>query len=303
MTQARPVGFDPQRRAARPDLRGSIETLARHLESEERRLEIRSRARRDLDQRNFRLAVEPIACNLLVTAMIAPDAKLSVPRGHAAMWSPGRYHTPVYGQHFLDILDLLAKLKLIEEITRGYRYSQIASQPTTVCATSTLSRFLPLGMTDWNAFRREEKAEVIVLKPKKDDAGRAHPIDYEDTRDTKRWRREVQAINAWLIGRRRGRETPTCRGDIMESVMDSPMVPRHADHCAVLHRLHHEGMAQPSTYGVPDCFLVALDGAPWSRTGAALSFSVLYDGALGGERHGSSCIAADMMIPCTSPPP
>ena len=198
MTQARPVGFDPQRRAARPDLRGSIEALARHLESEERRLEIRSRARRDLDQRNFRLAVEAIACNLLVTAMIALDAKLSVPRSHAAMWSPGRYHTPVYGQHFLDILDLLAKLKLIEEITRGYRYSQIASQPTTVCATSTLSRFLPLGMTNRNAFRREEKAEVIVLKPKKDDAGRAHPLDYEDTRDTKRWRREVRAINAWL---------------------------------------------------------------------------------------------------------
>jgi hypothetical protein len=198
MTQARPVGFDPQRRAARPALRASIETFARHLESEERRLEIRSRARRDLDQHNFRLAVEAIACNLLVTAMIAPDATLSVPRSHAAMWSRGRYNTPVYGQHFLDILDLLAKLKLIEKITRGYRYSQTASQPTTVRGNRTLSRYLPLGTTDWNAFRREEEPEVIVLKPEKDDDGSTHPLDYEDTRDTKRWRREVRAINTWL---------------------------------------------------------------------------------------------------------
>ena len=89
MIREKPVGFDPQRRAARPDLKASIEAFARHLEAEERRLEIRTRARRDLDRRNFRLAVEAIACNLLVTAMVARDATLSVPRSHAAMWSKG----------------------------------------------------------------------------------------------------------------------------------------------------------------------------------------------------------------------
>jgi len=66
MNKERPVRFDPQRRAARPDLKAAIKTFARHLESEEGRLEIRSRARRDLDRRNFRLAVEALACNLLV---------------------------------------------------------------------------------------------------------------------------------------------------------------------------------------------------------------------------------------------
>ena len=142
--------------------------------------------------------MEAIACNLLVTAMVAPDATLSVPRSHAAMWSKGRYGNAVFGQHFLDTLDLMAKLNLIEKVTRGYRYSQTASQPTTVRANQALSRYLPLGMTDWNAFRREEEPEVIVLKPEKDDDGRARPLDYKDTRDTKRWRREMRAINAWL---------------------------------------------------------------------------------------------------------
>ncbi|HEY5379693.1 MAG TPA: hypothetical protein VIJ78_09160, partial [Pseudolabrys sp.] len=72
--QGKPVQFYPQRRAGRSDLKATIETFARHLEAEERRLQIRSRARRDLDQRNFRLAVEAIACNLLVTAIVAPEA-------------------------------------------------------------------------------------------------------------------------------------------------------------------------------------------------------------------------------------
>src|SRR5665213_2653600 len=105
MTQRPSVQFDPQRRAARADLKASIETFAHYLESEERRLGLRSRSRRDVDQHNFRRAVEAIACNLLVTAMVAQDAALSVPRSNAAMWGQGRYRNPVYGQHFRDALD------------------------------------------------------------------------------------------------------------------------------------------------------------------------------------------------------
>jgi len=198
MTQEKPVGFDPQRRAARPDLTARIETLARHLEAEERRLKIRSRARRDPDQRNFRLAVEAIACNLLVTAMVASDATLSVPRGHAAMWSNGRYRNPVFGQHFVDILDLLAKINLVSEVAKGFRFSKTARRPTRIRASSDLSHHLPVGMTDLSGFCREEEPEVIVLKPEKDGDGRAPPLDYRDTRDTRRWRREMRVINAGL---------------------------------------------------------------------------------------------------------
>jgi hypothetical protein len=198
MTQARPVRFDPLRRAACPNLQARIAAFTRHLESEERRLEIRTRARRETDRRNFRLAAEAIACNLLVTAMIAPDATLSVPRSHAVMWAKGRYRNPVFGQHFLNIFDLLEKLDLVSTVTKGFRFSKNATQPTTISAGVSLSAHLPLGATNWTALRREEEPEVIVLKPPKDDDGQAPPLDYKDTRDTERWRREVKAINAWL---------------------------------------------------------------------------------------------------------
>jgi hypothetical protein len=193
-----PVRFDPLRRAACPNLQASIAAFTRHLELEEHRLEIRKRSRRETDQRNFRLAVEAIACNLLVTAMVGPNATLSVARSHGAMWAKGRYRNPVFGQHFVDILDLLAMLNLISTVTKGYRFSATASQPTTISANRGLSGYLPLGMTDWNAFQREEEPEVIVRKSEKDSNGSARPLEYEDTRDTKRWRREMRAINAWL---------------------------------------------------------------------------------------------------------
>ena len=198
MARRNSVQFDPQRRAARADLKATIETFARHLESEEVRLKFRLRVRREKDQRNFLRAVEAIVCNLLVTAMVSLDARLAVPRSHAAIWSRGRYRNPVYGQHFLSILDLLAKLKLVSEITKGYRYSRTASQPTTIRATPNLSRYLPLGMSGWADFCREQGQELIVLKPAKDDTGSAHPIDYKDTARTTKWRREMQAINTWL---------------------------------------------------------------------------------------------------------
>jgi hypothetical protein len=183
---------------ASPLLKKRVDAFALHLEAQERRLGIRARARRDNDRRNYRLAVEAIACNLLVAAMVGPDAQLSVPRGHAAMWSAARYRTPVYGQHFLGILDLLKRLKLIEQVTKGFRFSQRARQPTAITPTAPLASHLPFGKAEWTDFRADRESEVIVLKPEKDDDGHAVPIDYTDTRWTKRWRREVEAINSRL---------------------------------------------------------------------------------------------------------
>ncbi len=198
MNTARPLRFDPQRRASSLALRKQIEAFASHLEAEEDRLRVRARARRNNDRRNYRLAVEAITCNLLVAAMVGPDTQLSVPRGHSAMWSAGRYRTVVYGQHFLAILDLLKRLKLIEQVAKGFRLSPRTRQPTTIRSRRTLASHLPLGKTEWTEFRREQDSEVIILKPKKDDDEHVEPIDYADTARTKRWRREVEAINGWL---------------------------------------------------------------------------------------------------------
>ena len=194
----KPIRFDPLRRAAEKGLAASIETLALHLEAEELRRGLRSRDRREKDHRNFRLAVEALSCNLLITAMVALDATLSVPRGHGAMWGKGRYHNPVYGQHFLALLDLLNALGLTETVTHGFRMSASWKRATTIRPTSHLAQYLPLGTIAWSAFRREQEQEVIVLKPERDSDSRVEPIAYTDTRKTKQWRRQMQGINRWL---------------------------------------------------------------------------------------------------------
>jgi hypothetical protein len=200
MTRPVPVKFDPQRRSAKRELTAAIKAFTGHLEREECRLGMRRRARRPADQHKFGTAVEAIACNLLITAAVSPEATLNVPRGHGAMWGESRYRTPVYGQHFIDILDLLQSLELITQVTKGYRYSKRASQPTTVRPNEAVSHYLPLGSTPWDWFRYEKEPEVIILKKTKDiDNDDASPlINYTDTHRTKQWRQEIKVINTWL---------------------------------------------------------------------------------------------------------
>lgn len=192
------IRFDPRRRAG-ATLKQRIRQLSQYVATEERRLSIRQRARRRDDQRGFELAMEVIACNLLVAAMVEHSTRLAVPRSHEAMWGRGRYRDRIYGQHFLSALDLLEKLELIVQVAKGYRYSPRATQPTTVVPSAALPTYLPLGQTNWSDFEYTQADEPIVLKARKTNHG-AEPasIDYEDTAATRRWRRQVRTINAAL---------------------------------------------------------------------------------------------------------
>ena len=129
--------FDPQRRAASAELRAAIKSLTAFLEDREADLRLRKRARKEADRRSFRLAVEAIACNLAVMTLIDPDRPLAVPRSSGVMWAKGRYRNPVYGSHFLDALDLMARpeVGLIEVLTRGYKFKGGDKRQSTIKPT------------------------------------------------------------------------------------------------------------------------------------------------------------------------
>jgi hypothetical protein len=199
MTKNPPVlRFDPQRRAADDELRAVIAALSGHLEMEERRLHLRSRERRDKDRRNFRNATEALACNLLIAAITSTKATLGVPRGHGVIWGKGRYRDPIYGQHFLGLIDLLCELGFTEKVTHGYRFSKNDKQPTTIRPTRAFKKRMRLNNWKMDAFRQEDAPEILILKPTKDHDGRAEPIDYNDTKRTAQWRREIARLNEWL---------------------------------------------------------------------------------------------------------
>ncbi len=114
------------------------------------------------------------------------------------MWGGGRYGNSVYGQHFLDIVDLLTRLKLIRQVTRGYRISQKHKALSLYQPTKALFKHLPLDGLDWRSFRREQSKELILLKSDKDKDGKSSPIDYRDSKNTHIWRGQVKRINKWL---------------------------------------------------------------------------------------------------------
>jgi hypothetical protein len=198
---SRPIRFDPQRRARSRELGAAIKSLADFLEERERELGVRQRARKAEDQQRFRLAAEAIACNLGVLRLLAKFRPLAVPRRAKVMWRDWRYENPVYGQHFLDALDLMAlpEVGLITVVTHGYRFPNGDKQQTAIAPTGAFFDRVPPTLCNWDAVDRETDAEVLILKASKDrSADDKTIIDYDDTRQTRVLRREVERINGFL---------------------------------------------------------------------------------------------------------
>lgn len=189
--------FDPQLRARTSELREAIGLFTQYLIAQEDKLGLRARARRNEDQRKLTIAVDAVACNLLMQGILREDAALAVPLDNNVMWGANRYKNPVYGQHFLGLLDLLERLKLLKRVTKGYRFSKTAKAPSLFNTTRDLGKHFP-EVTP-NSFRREQEPEVLILKSGRDDDGNAALIDYSESQKTRTLRRQVQRINDWLL--------------------------------------------------------------------------------------------------------
>jgi hypothetical protein len=73
------------------------------------------------------------------------------------------------------------------------------SQQTTIKPTPSFAAHVPASLGCWESFSREEQPEVLILKgPKNRETGRSEEIEYAETRETRRLRKEVQLINGYL---------------------------------------------------------------------------------------------------------
>lgn len=193
----RALWFDPQYRAKDEELKKAVKALTLLLEREEMNQGIRQRKRNEASQRSFRQAVEAMVCNLVLLDKVAGEAALSIPKASSSMWGQGRYANPIYGQHFLDIIGMMARLRLIEQ-RRGFRISARFKAPTLIRSTAVLRDKLPLKEFTWQSILRINDPEVIVLKSGKDEDNKSVPISYRDIGKVKQWRRQVQRLNAHL---------------------------------------------------------------------------------------------------------
>ncbi|MFK4561861.1 hypothetical protein ABIF94_002460 [Bradyrhizobium ottawaense] len=189
--------FDPQLRARTPELREAIGRFTQHLIAQEDKLGLRSRARKDEDRRKFTIAVEAVACNLLMQSFLREEAALAIPLDNNMMWGSNRYRNPVYGQHFLGLLELLERLKLLKRVAKGYRFSKTAKAPSLFNAVADLGKRFPKVTPA--SFRREQEPEILILKAGRDEDGNAALMNYSDSPKTRTLRRRVQRINDWLL--------------------------------------------------------------------------------------------------------
>ncbi|MBR1290160.1 hypothetical protein [Bradyrhizobium ottawaense] len=157
---------------------------------------MRSRSARSLS--SFKLATEAVACNFLALYLLAEGAALAVPRSHNLIWAGGRYKNPVYGQHFLDVIDILCAAGFAAHLSKGFRVSAKIKSDTAIISTDRLADALSFSRFGIGAIWRVEEPEVLVLKDKKAADGDAALIDYRETSTTRRLRAQVRRLNRWL---------------------------------------------------------------------------------------------------------
>lgn len=190
--------FDPQLRANDSKLAGAITLFRVFLETHEIELGLRTRRRTTSAQRGFELAVEAACCNLVAVGMVGDRTQLALPLGHKSIWGNGVYSNPVYGQHFLDVVQLLELLGFVERLTTGYKFQGGSRAPSLFRRGQGLARHLPVDAIDWRSLRRELDGQLIVLKGRKNRNGDAPLISYRDSKQIKAWRRQIERINKWL---------------------------------------------------------------------------------------------------------
>lgn len=190
--------FDPLLRAKTTELACAIQRLRDALLLHETNTGARKRARKEANKEKFGLAVEALACNLILLSAIESGPKLAVPRSHGFLWRGDGSANPVYGQHFLSAIDGLASLGLIEEERRGYRLSARMRVPSLIRPSTALAQHLPLAPPDWRSVRQIDDRALIILKEGKDDEGRAATIAFRETAKTRQLAGQMRRINESL---------------------------------------------------------------------------------------------------------
>lgn len=188
----------------------AIEDLRRYEENHG----LRKRTRRQHDRETFELTVEAILCDLMHHRLHQRPNAIYVTRSNAVLRHRNRYRPRAYGKTFPDILDRLAATELgwiVQEVGDGD--IRLGARRTAIRPGKRLLEHMADQGVTFADLGLACLAEPIILKSEKVDFwDEAQVIDYADTQETGRFRREMREINDWL--RTADLDYGTFRGDI-----------------------------------------------------------------------------------------
>ncbi|MBB4521927.1 UNVERIFIED_ORG: hypothetical protein M2435_001957 [Rhizobium sophorae] len=205
--------FSPWRFAKSEASKAVIKEALEDVQRYEEHHGLRKRIRKPHDRETFELTVEAILCDLMHHGLRQRPNAIYVTRSNAVLRHRNRYRPRVYGKTFPDVLDKLATPELgwiVQEVGDGD--GRQGARRTVICpGKRLLERMADQGVTFWD-LGFACLAEPIILKSEK--VGfwdEAQLIDYSDTEETGRFRREMREINDWL--RTADLDYGTFRGD------------------------------------------------------------------------------------------
>jgi len=206
--------FSPWRFAKTASSKAVVMEAIEDVQRYEEHHGLRKRARKPHDQETFELTVEAILCDLMHHRLCRRPCGIYVTRSNAVLRHRNRYRARAYGKTFPNVLDRLATPGLgwlVQEVGDGDG-RQGARRTTIRPGRQLLERMADQGVTVAD-LGFACLAEPIILKREKVDFwDEAQVIDYTDTEETGRFRREMREINDWL--RTADLDYGTFRGDI-----------------------------------------------------------------------------------------
>lgn len=199
--QQRDRAFDASRRCAADRSRQIVAEALVLVQNYEAHLGLRKRRRRPDDQATFELAVEALLADAIHGHLADPGSSLMVSLSNASLAAASRYRPPAMTKALPDILERLAAPEMaylvVTKGRRGFRDGE--GQRTTFRAGDRLTNRIVSHGLALEDLRRDPHGEVIILKaPKEDHWDGGKRLEYADTDQTRRLRRELRSINDWL---------------------------------------------------------------------------------------------------------
>ncbi len=196
----RDMWFDPDLGPASENTRSVIKDVTNQVQHLESYHQLRTRRRRQADQRTFEMAVSTIVCNAVRCWLKNPDGwvALSLSKDHLSRRS--RYHSPVFTKTLPDILKRLATPEMsFIELKLGQQALFAEARRTTIRAGKRLVTRINEHQLSNLDITHNQISEVLILKKAKQgywDQGEL--VEYPDNKQTNALREEVHRINRWL---------------------------------------------------------------------------------------------------------
>ena len=178
--------------------------MVQHHESQN---SLRTRARKKQDQETFLRQVSMTVVNLAIHCLSQSITPIRVSRSNRVLGATDRYSAPTcFTNAYRDVLDSLSAPEvglLMQILGDSYRSSKRLLMQTCIVPTARFRNLLDehgLGLDD---FTRDFQGEVIALKSEKHrdhftEDPTATLVEYADSEETLRLRREMHEINSWL---------------------------------------------------------------------------------------------------------